>query len=192
MKIFSTLLLLAAANLTFVAANANPESKPVQDADLGKPVPDPENDPASLFESLLPPRLRRGRQLGLASNPLSCQGDSLAPGQKLAKGQAACWQGYEFGLADNGKVTFFDHWNHHPEVVIWQEPSDVKGSYLYMDWKGFLILFDDKDNAVWKIGGGMGPVTMTVTELGVIELSDGEDFVHWRINLDGEISGEFA
>jgi hypothetical protein len=181
MKNFSALF-LAAATLAFVAA-ANPIRKnPPSDT-----VPD--DDPVSLFERLLPPRFRR--KLGLTSNPLSCQGDTLAPGHKLAKGQAACWQGYEFGLADNGKITFFDHWNHHPEVVIWQEP-DVKGSYLYMDWKGFLILFDDKGNAVWEIGGGTGPVTMTVTEGGVVELSDGEDFVHWRLNLKGEISGEFA
>jgi hypothetical protein len=60
--------------------------------------------PVASFENDLPPRLRR---LALRPNPLQCMGDTMVAGDKLVIGQAVCFDGYEFGLADNGKVTFF-------------------------------------------------------------------------------------
>jgi hypothetical protein len=155
--------------------------------------PESQEDPVSFFESILPPRLRR---MGLTQNPLQCVGNMLAAGDKLLIGQAACFNGYEFGLADNGKVTFFDHWNHHPEVVVWQEPT-AKGSYLYLDPNGGgLTLYNNQDEAVWQIGttttsGSSAVNILEVTENGTVELSshgNGGQKVHWSMNLDGEVT----
>jgi hypothetical protein len=151
------------------------------------------DDPVSFFESLLPPRFRK---LGTSFNPLQCVGDSLLAGDKLVIGQAVCFAGYEFGVADNGKVTFFDHWNHHPEVVVWQEPM-AKGSYLYLDPNGCgLVLYNDEDEAVWQIGTTTTSDTsavsvLEVTENGTVKLSfhdNGDQKIHWSLSLDGAIT----
>jgi hypothetical protein len=140
------------------------------------------DDPVSFFESLLPPRFRK---LGTNLNPLQCVGDTLVEGDKLVIGQAVCFNGYEFGLADNGKVTFFDHWNHHPEVVIWQEPT-TKGSYLFLKPNGGgLVLCNDQDEVVWQIATeNDGMNVLKVTEDGTVELSENGN-IRWSINVNG-------
>jgi hypothetical protein len=184
----------ASSNHVLAENGKAPSDLQPDDVQNGKSKPD-NADPVSFFESLLPPRFRK---LGASLNPLQCVGDTLVAGDKLVIGQAVCFEGYEFGLADNGKVTFFDHWNHHPEVVVWQEPM-TKGSYLLLDPNGGgLMLFDDQDDVVWQIGTtttSNTPITtendamdiLKVTENGVVELS-GNGTIHWAINVNGIVT----
>jgi hypothetical protein len=201
LKLITTFVLLALPNAVVFATLRGNQGHTDQSHDQGLvavhlPIENPKNhdDPVTFFENLLPPRLRR---LGVhPQNPLQCMGDTLVAGDKLVIGQAVCFDGYEFGLADNGKVTFFDHWNYHPEVVIWQEPT-AKGSYLYLDPNGGgLVLHNDQDEAVWQVGttttsGNSAVNVLEVTENGTVVLSShdkGDQKIHWSMSLDGAIT----
>jgi hypothetical protein len=198
LKLLATFVLLALPN-AFGTATLRGNQGHTQSNEQGQGAVPNENtisheDPVAFFESLLPPRLRR---LGLNTlNPLQCVDETLMAGEKLLIGHAVCFNGYEFGLADNGMVTFFDHWNHHPEVVVWQEPT-AKGSYLLLEPNvGGLTLYNHQDEAVWQIGTSISSDSsainvLEVTENGTVELSshDKDDQkIHWSMNLDGAIT----
>jgi hypothetical protein len=197
-KLLATVAILAVVTVStssnlVLAENGKPLNNSPPDQVQNPQSKQDNADPVSFFESLLPPRFRK---LGANLNPLQCVGDTMVAGDKLVIGQAVCFDGYEFGLADNGKVTFFDHWNHHPEVVIWQEPA-TKGSYLYLDHNGGgLALYNEQDKVVWQIGTATASATssttendamnvLKVTENGTVELLSRNGSIHWAINVNG-------
>ena len=128
-------------------------------------------------------------------------GDYLTKGQGICKGtpkytnniESSTQGAYEFGLDENGCLTFYDHLNQDPEVVVWQN-KDMCGDVLRLEDDGRLVLYGEDGNPV---GPGLGvcdedikgTVQFEAKMDDSMELRAGSKTL-WSIALDGVPTGD--